>query len=594
MGRGLRSLPLVLIPLGVLAVACLVAMALPFRMIEPDDDDYFYGMRAFARGKVVMTFEEVQELGKIPLPDTQKVIGPFSQEAPGRPFAMGVRSPKGVIRERSPGHYALLAAFHKVGLDRWANVFLAFAVVGFLYWLVRRQLDEPAETAVLASLLLVVNPTFLTMLYRVYMSDFDYFVWATVGLGLYFAARRTRRLWLCAVAGVSLSLSVFFRNTNAIAFLVIVGYEAAAFLLRYRELARAHAGQGTAEHHEPFGWGRVAAVVGCIAIGLVPLLWYNYATTGQLLGSGYQYRLAREAGGAYSLLDGEPTAKYFALWDAGAVFSLRHLFLGESRGFMSQGQTLSVGLTRLLAGYPLVLLAPAGLVLMERRRLRPALFLALWLAGFWGIYLCYRTIRADSFQFMSRKLSPALAPLAIGAAVALMRLPRAARYALFATVAAVSLGVTSEFFVQFLGGHRGMGPGRPGVERPIGPMPKGKGLPDRPFGPAAKEMAPFGPAAKEGFWPQGPKEKGDPRELVLRLHALMREAADRGLDVSRARSLDEASKEAADRGEWQENRRLLDEALRLVERALQQGESRPPRAPTPRPPDRKGTRGGEL
>jgi len=577
-----RRLPPVLIPLGVLAAACVVAMALPFRMIEPDDDDFFYGMHAFARGKVVMTFEEVQELGEIPLPDTQKVIGPFSQEAPGRPFAMGVRSPKGVIRERSPGHYALLAAFHKVGLDRWANVFLAFGVVGFVYWFVRRQLEEPGETAVLASLLLIVNPAFLTMLYRVYMSDFDYFAWATLSLGLYFAARRTRSLGLCAAAGISLGLSVFFRNTNAIAFLAIAAYELGLFLLRYRELARAHRGEGTAEPHEGFGWGRVAAVAAGIAIGLIPLLWYGYATTGQLLGSGYQYRLARETGGALSLLDGQPTAKYFAVWDADAIFSLRHLFLGEDRGFMSQGYTLTVGLTRLFAGYPILLLAPAGLALMERRRLRPALFLGLWLGLFLGIYLCYRTIRADSFQFMSRKLSPMLAPLAIGAAALLMRLRRTARYATLAAVATVSLGVTGEFFVQFLGERGGMGPGpRPGIGRPIGPMPKGE-----PLRPMPKGEEPFGPKMKEDFPGFGPKAKGDPRQLVERLHALMREAEGRGIDVSKAKELDEASLVAAQRGDWQENRRLLEEALRLVEQALRQRGGHLP--------SRKGTRGGEL
>ncbi len=586
-----RRLPPVLIPLGVLAAACVVALALPFRMIEPDDDDYFYGMHAFARGRVVMTFEEAQELGKIPLPDRQKMIGPFSQEAPGRPFAMGVPSPKGVIRERSPGHYALLAAFHRVGLDRWSNVFLAFAAVAFFYWFVRRQLEEPAETAVLASLLLIVNPTFLTMLYRVYMSDFDYFVWATVGLGLYFAARRTRRLWLCAAAGITVSLSVFFRNTNAIAFLAIGAYELGLFLLRYRDLARAHRGEGAVEPREAFGWCRVAVVLAAMAIGLIPLLWYNRATTGQLLGSGYQYRLRRETGGAYSLLDGQPTAKYFAVWDREAVFSLRHLFLGEDRGLMSQGYTLTVGLTRLLAGYPIVLLAPAGLLLIGRRRLRPALFLGLWLGLFLGIYLCYRTIRADSFQFMCRKLSPMLAPLAIGAAVALARLPRAARWAAFAAVAAVSLGVTGEFFVRFLGEPGGVPPGPPGVGRPLGPMPKGKGPLDRPFGPTIKgkgpPQQPLGPMAKE---------KPDPRELVDRLHELMREAERRGIDTSKARALDEASKEAADRGAWQENRRLLEEAVQMLERALRGGERpSPPISPEGlKGPLRKGPRGGEL
>jgi hypothetical protein len=403
---------------------------------------------------------------------------------------------------------------------------------------------------------------------------------------------------LCVLAGLSLALSVAFRNTNAIAFLAIGAYELGLFLQRYRELVRAHRGEGLVGPHEAFGWWRAAVIAGCVLIGLVPLLWYNRATTGQLFGSGYQYRLARETGGALSLLDGQPTAKYFALWDAEAVFSLRHLFLGQARGFMSQGYTLSVGLTRLLAGYPLLLLAPAGLLLMGRRRLRPALFLGLWLGTFLGVYLCYRTIRGDSFQFMCRKLSPMLAPLAIGAGVLLARLPRAARYAALAAVAAVSLGVTSEFFVQFLGEGRGLPPGprplRPPGALPGVPLPKEKGYPDMQFGPQPKEL-PFGLRPKGGYGELPLKEKADPREMVERLHEMMWEAERRGIDTSKAQALDDASKEAAERGDWQENRRLLREALQLMEAALR-GAQRPvqPKGPGPKGPAAKDKRGGEL
>lgn len=533
----MRWFPPIAIPLAVVLVACIVALVLPFRMIEPDDDDFFYGMHAFAQGKVVMTPAEARSLAEIPLPDETKRAGRM---------ATGVRSPKGQIRERSPGHYALLAALHKLGLDRYTNAVLAVAVVAVFFWLARRHLDLGTEAAVLASLLLIVNPTFLTMLYRVYMSDFDYFVWATVSLGLYFAARRTGRVWLCAVAGLTLGLSVAFRNTNAIALLAIGAYEVGRYWLAFHERASAQAGGPTIEVAPPFGWARWAVLGGCLALGLVPLLWYNVVTAGELLGSGYQYRLERQS------------SAYFALWDAGAVFSLRHLFLGGGGGMMSQGWTLSVGLARVLQGFPLVVLAPAGLVAMERRRLRPALFLALWLGLFWGIYLCYRTIRADSFQFMCRKLSPALAPLAVGAALAVMRLPRRARYVAFATVAIVSLGVTGDFFVRFLG-ERGPLPNRPGMQRPA----RDPGAPVRPQGPAMRPALPPGQGR-----PGRPPGGSDPRQLVQRLHRLMDEARRRGLDVSEAQRLDDASRRAAQRGDWEENRRDLDEAIRLLERAL--------------------------
>jgi hypothetical protein len=429
-----------------------------------------------------------------------------------------------------------------------------------------------------------------------------------------------------------------------------------------------------------------------VAVGLVPLAWYGYATTGALFGQGYQYRFDRQG------------AAYFALWDSRAIFSFCHL-----------GYTFSVGLPRLLQGYPLILLAPAGLLLMARRRRegeapagprstldggsagaslshallrarlhRPALFLVLWLGLYWGVYLCYSTIREDSFQFACRKLLPALAPLAIGAAIALGEMPRRVRYATLGILALFSLGVTSEFFDRFIGGRRGgplgpprMGPGgpgpggpmmRPGFEPPdellrkaierLGGDPRaaqqalrsligvlrdipsqaplharqatakllpklialdaelrkatesGKALsperqeamqeelraleptardelaprPEGPPGPGERVPGPLPPdgGPKGGFPPGGqpfgplrpgmkepPGVEGEhPGVIVQRLHALMDEAHQRGLDVSKAQELDEASKEAADRGEWAENRRLLREALEAVERAL--------------------------
>jgi hypothetical protein len=558
--------PWVLIPLGVLLVACVAALVVPFRMIEPDDDDFFYGMHAFARGKVVMAEREARELREVPLPDPTKR---------GPQMVMGIRTPQGrFIRERSPGHYALLAAFHWVGLDRLANVFLAFAAVGFFYYFVRRHLEESSEVAVLASLLLILSPTFLTMLYRVYMSDFDYFAWATVSLGLYFMARRTRRWWLCALAGVSLSLSVFFRNTNAIAFLAIGAYELLSCVLHAFDLAWGPRKPGPVESHESFGWRRVAALLAAIVVGAIPLVWYSYATTGKLLGSGYEYRLERQS------------SALFALWDPGAVFSLRHLILGESRGFMSEGYTLSVGLARLLQGYPLLLLAPAGLLLMGRKRLRPALFLALWVGLFWGIYLCYRTIRGDNFQFMCRKLSPGLAPLAVGAALALANIPRKARYATFAVITLVSLGVTADFFVQFVVAGRGMPPGPPGRERPMPGMPPG------PAGPPRGDWPPGPPP--DGPRPPAFRDEAAPDELVRRLHRLFREADERGIDVPMAREFDRESMEAARRGDRQENRRLLEEAIRAVEAALQRQRPPPRERPAPGPPRPGAPRGGPL
>jgi hypothetical protein len=450
-------------------------------------------------------------------------------------------------------------------------VALSFAVVAFFYCLVRCHFEESREVAVLASLLLILNPTFLTMLYRVYMSDFDYFVWATLSLGLYFMARRTRRIGLCAAAGLSLSLSVFFRNTNAIAFLAIGAYELASFCLRLVERARRRRDDATVEYHKPLGWVRAAVLVGAVLAGAIPFLWYNRATTGDLLISGYQYRLERES------------SAYFALWDARAVFSPHHLFTGQNRGLMSQGYTLSTGLARAVQGYPLLLLAPAGLLLMERRRLRPGLFLALWLGLFWGIYLCYRTIRADSFQFMCRKLSPALAPLAVGAAVALAAMRRKTRYITFAVLTLLSLSVTADFFVQFVFAERGP---RAGLRAPGGPRPGARGAaPDQLLRDARRRLS-------QGDLVDAQRLVHEAAQFLAQIPPMAPERIRRATDELRPRvdRLADALREAAESGRAlpEQQRRALAEQLRSLEASLAE------QLPPPPGPGRRPLGRGEL
>jgi hypothetical protein len=125
----------------------------------------------------------------------------------------------------------------------------------------------------------------------------------------------------------------------------------------------------------------------------------------------------------------------------------------------------------------------------------------------------------------------------------------------------------------------------------------------RAIEPQLREIAPRQPGGelRPGLLPSmGPPaglEGDDPRAVVQRLHALLAEARQRGIDVSKAEELDEASKAAAGRGDWQENRRLLQEAMRTVQKALGR-ESTPqrPDAPRPEPRPRPGNppRGGDL
>ncbi len=400
-----------LIVFTALTLVCVASLMLPTVLVEPDDYDWYSGMISFSRGHFVSSEEEIGEI----------------HEAMAERFRRGefhfplVRNEKGFVHERSPGYYGLLALFYLFELDRYTNVFLVVGCVLFFFFVLRKYAGE--RIALSACLLMIFNPTFLTGLYRVYMSDFAYFVFGLFGMGTYWMARERGNAWLHLLAGFLLSVSVVFRVTNAIFFVSIALYEL-CILVFPKALPQAVGGSPPRPVFAPRSL--VPLALGLV-IGIVPLLLYNYHTMGKILAAGYSYRFSHEG------------TEYFSLFGRNATFSLRNL-----------GYTFPVGLPRLLLGYQIIVLAPAGFFFLGRERRRLALFAGLWLAAYWAFYLCYSTIREDSFQFMCRKFLPSLPALCIGAASVLEAIKGRWRIIILATFAVFGIAVASEFTVRFV------------------------------------------------------------------------------------------------------------------------------------------------
>jgi len=495
------------IVLAALVVVCVAVLLLPVVLVEPDDYDWYAGMISFSRGHFVSSEEEVWEI-------QDEMAERFGR---GEFHAPIVRNEKGFVHERSPGYYGLQGLFYLVGLNRCTNIFLAIACVLFFFHLVRKYAD--GKLALVASLLMIFNPTFLTGLYRVYMSDFAYFVFGLFGMGVYWMAREKGKSWLYAVAGLLLSVSVIFRITNVIFFVSIALYEL-IILIFPKRLAST---EGEGPNLSVFAPRCLIPLLLGLIIGIIPLLLYNKQTMGSIFATGYSSRFSHEGW------------KYVSLFGEHAIFSLRNL-----------SYTVPVGFPRLLQGYPIVLLAPAGFFLMGRSRRRFALFVGLWFATYWATYLCYSTIREDSFQFMCRKFLPSLPAMSIGGAAVLQAMRSRWRMLGMATIAIFGIAVASEFMVRFV------------VPQPFGKPP----LPGRMRGP-------FGPVAR-------PEIPPDVRMRVELLHRLMDEAGRHGVDTPAAMMLDELARREIERGRF-------GEAVEFLNAGIEALGGTPPPEPVDRP-----------
>ncbi len=163
----------------VLAMALIVftaVLALPVKLIEPDDATYYAAMKAFAQGKLIITRSELMD---------------FQREIIEKGLAVGnfgsiqyVSVGTGYALEKAPGYPFILAAFYRLGIERFVNLFFGLLALIVFYRMMSKAFGP--RTALFSSIILLSNATFLAMFYRIYMSDFVSMALVLIGLGLYY------------------------------------------------------------------------------------------------------------------------------------------------------------------------------------------------------------------------------------------------------------------------------------------------------------------------------------------------------------------------------------------------------------------------
>jgi len=492
-----RSSVYILVTAVALANALLALF--PQRRVEPDDQCFYYGMRIFSRGRLVLT---PRELAREQEEAARRIERPIP---PG-----WVRTPKGMVFEKSPGYAGLLALFHRMRSERLVNPLLSLIAVVLLFWMLR---NEPigGRFAFFSALLTLLNPSFLLMLYRTFMSDCSSAVIVLLSLGLYYVGERDGGRKAYVLSGLFLGLSVIFRYSNLLSYGVIFLY-AVAQELRDRRDSRGL-----------YLWLTRRGLWIALGTSLIPLAllaFYSYRTTGSPFRIGYSYTILRNPSPAFSL------------------------------SYLPRNLLRIVPL--LLLGFPTLILVPRGMVLLLKTRERMGVFLLCWMFVYFGTYLCYEWIRSDHFIFQTRFFLPALFPVTIasGAAIASWRERWTTRLT-GALLTSITLVLCGDFFARYI-----LGPGEQ-----IGPPHTWD---SRPRGARFEEARPP--------FPELPAPFPDASRKIQRLHRLMEQCLREGKDVSAAKRLDHASKQAFERGDPKRSMELIHQAIRTLERTLKQSD----------------------
>ncbi|WP_167916018.1 glycosyltransferase family 39 protein [Thermococcus sp. LS2] len=342
-------------------------LALPVRLIEPDDNTYYVAMKAFAEGKLTLTRSEYLQFQK-----EVKDIGTYH---------FGVQyvriSFDKFALEKAPAYPFILALFHKLGLERAVNPILGLlALIVFYKFL---SLVYEPRTAFFSSLILLFNATFLGMFYRSYMSDFASMVFVLIGVALYYMALERDKQAIAVLSGLSLGASVAIRYTNVVIYPAILLY--ALWLLKK-------------------GMKKPLRYFGLLILGSIPpailLMTYHYIVFGSPFTAGYAYTIGYTNFAFQFMLKGE--------WHKAFVILQRNLLIHPKL---------------LFEGFPLIFLLPAGLYFARRTRsLHPlAPLLLLWFLAYFGLYFQYDWLRADAYIFQTRFYLPFAPVLAASAGV---------------------------------------------------------------------------------------------------------------------------------------------------------------------------------
>ncbi len=424
---------------GAVVLGFLVAVALsfvfPHHLREPDSWAYYYAIRNFSEGRLVVS----DQLHQQQVREAERQHGKLIQY---------VRLENGNwALEKAPGYVFFVVPFEKLGIPRAANVMLGAGAVLVLYLFLRRLRDE--KTACLGSLLLLFTPVSLIMLQRSYMAMFGATAFLVMGGGLYLLytlREEGASLWILFLAGLFLGWSVAARYTN----LLVV----AVFVLHFlgTRLARVWRGQwrNTTKEALFLGSGALLPMAG--------LLTYHTYVFGSPFDYGYKH-------------------SHFPI-----KFALQ--YLGQAGGGsvalrIIQGNLRNMPMA-LFLGFPLLALAIPGLffILWEKLSRRsanpwpelswPILLLLLgWFLGVFGLYFLYEwtsppPMEQRHFIVVDRFYLPGLFPLVVVSSLLLVQWSRK----LILSLLVLLLGMGLLLYVQTTVGGLGYQP-----VRHLGPGP---------------------------------------------------------------------------------------------------------------------------
>ncbi|BAD86377.1 hypothetical membrane protein, conserved [Thermococcus kodakarensis KOD1] len=400
----------------VLAMALIVftaVLALPVKLIEPDDATYYAAMKAFAQGKLIITRSELMD---------------FQREIIEKGLAVGnfraiqyVSVGTGYALEKAPGYPFILAAFYRLGIERFVNLFFGLLALIVFYRMMSKAFSP--RTALFSSIILLSNATFLAMFYRIYMSDFVSMALVLIGLGLYYLGLEDGDWKKGIISSLSLGASVLVRYTNVVAYVALAIY--VLWLLRK--------GEKRALRYS-------AIAVGASVPMLLALMAYNWAVFGSPFTVGYS-----------------KTIGY-------TNFAFQYILAGKvGEGLSLIWRNLLTHPKLLFEGFPSLILLPAGAYIARRSKITPLLLL--WFLAYFGLYFQYEWLRTGLYIFMTRFYLP-MAPAVAGlAGIAIERLMegedgKAVALTLLAFILLVDISSLAGFFSFALSGVGALG-GRP-------------------------------------------------------------------------------------------------------------------------------------
>ncbi len=401
----------------------------PDRFKEPDDWAYRYATKNLSHGRLTVD----NALHQQQVAEAQKQGGQLGQYVQIGPDKWAF--------EKTPGYAYFLAPFYLLGIPQLANILLAVALVLLTFILLKRLMGERA--ACIGSLLILFNPVSLAMLQREFMDSYASLALPGIGGGLYalFCLNKSvlkPRIAACMLfmSGLFLGMGVATRYTDA----VIIAVFALHFLVIQIQTLRT--GQCSSVLREGLMFGLGAA----IPLGL--LMAYQNSVFGAPFTYGYEYTKGN--------------------------VKFAYDYLGEPRAWQIIGDNLKNMWRPLITGFPLLLAAVPGMILLFWQKVSavvPALrryqgktemqtlskditfLMAGWWGAIFGLYMMYEwtTNQRSSgpFIIVTRFYMPALLPLVVLAVYGIIRLPNKVVIGLMA----VAMAVGAALFVHASGGE---------------------------------------------------------------------------------------------------------------------------------------------